>query len=379
MNRSLRITVNTLSVTAENEGIRTQLTGLLPALVRVGTRHTFRLICTRANVNLFAGLGDIVDWVVLPIPPRGPVARIWHDQFTVARLVRRETDVLFTPSSVGTILSPVPQVVAVQAHLALPSLRRDIPEARLSAAHRLYYGPVMRLSHRRAALITPISDYLAQGLVSETGVPAGRVTSILSGVDPVTNGLGTSTAPNDYALFVGTLYPYKNAGLVIDALAHARDQLPSGFRLIVVGRDPDGRQIPSLAARARVAGVEERISLLGKVDADTLERLYRGATVLVLPSRAEGFGLPILEAMVRGIPVIAANRTALPEVVGEAGVLVDPDRPEDLAARLVALVRDPTYREQLRKAGRERAAELSWDNAAAAYVRAFERVAAEAL
>jgi glycosyltransferase involved in cell wall biosynthesis len=125
-------------------------------------------------------------------------------------------------------------------------------------------------------------------------------------------------------------------------------------------------------------GVADRVDLLGGVYGEQLEDLYRAATVLVLPSRIEGFGLPALEAMVRGVPVIAANRTALPEVVAKAGLLIDPDDSADLAARIVELANDPSLRARLVSAGLRRADELSWERAADSYVRLFDRVSQRA-
>ena len=369
---SLRIAINTLSVTSENEGIRTLLTGLVPALLRVAPEHRYRLICSRANVDLFRTVGDDVQRAVLPTARRRPIVRIWHDQVTVPRLVRKDTDVLFTPSSVGSVMAGTPQVVAVPAHLALPSLRREMAGAGLSVAHRLYYGPVMKLSHRRAAAVTPISAYLSRQLVSEAGLAAAKAEPILLGVDPV------PVAPGEdgrFALMVGTLWPYKNAAGAVDAFAIASRDLEPGLRLVIVGRDPDGHQAPAVAARANAKGVADVVDVRGPVDQAELERLYRTATMVILPSFAEGFGLPVLEAMVRGVPVIASDRTALPEVVGDAGLLADPDLPRDLASRMVDVATDPTLCEQLAVAGRRRAAALSWDATATAYVKVFERVA----
>ena len=368
----LRITVNTLSVTGANEGIRTLLTGLVPALVRVAPEHQYRLICSRANVSLFDHVDDDVDRLVLPTSRRRPWARIWHDQVTVPRLVAKDTDVLFTPSSVGSVLARVPQVVAVPAHLALPSVRREVPGARLSFVHRLYYGPIMRLSHSRAAAVTPISAYLSRQLVDEAGLAPTKSEPILLGVDPIRPG---PRADARFALMVGTLWPYKNAFTAVDAFALASHDVEPGFRLVIAGRDPDGRQLRTLAERAGAMGVGDAVELLGQVDQSQLEHLYASATMVLMPSHAEGFGLPVLEAMARGVPVIASNRTALPEVVGDAGILVDPDRPADLAAKIVEVATDPALCERLAVAGRRRVASLSWDATASAYVKVFERVA----
>ncbi|HUR17788.1 MAG TPA: glycosyltransferase family 1 protein [Acidimicrobiales bacterium] len=348
------------------------LVGLVPALARAGPDHRFRLICSRANVGLFTDAGEAVERVVLSTRRRRSLVRIWQDQAVVPWLVARRTDVLFTPSSVGSIATGVPQVVAMQTLLALPSIRRQ-GGGRLSAPHRFYYGPIMRLSHRRATVVTPTTEYLAQQLIADTRIPSEKVESILLGIEPMAL---KPAKDGNYALVVGTLWPYKNVGTLIDALAIARTRLPGRFRLLVAGRDPDGRQMPALRARAATGNVEHEVEFLGHVEGPPLDELYRNATVVVFPSRLEGFGLPALEAMARGVPVIASNRTALPEVVGDAGLLVDPDDAQELADRLAEVASDPDLRERLSAAGRRRADELSWDRAARSYIRLFERVAA---
>lgn len=371
----MRIAVNTLSVTDDNEGIRTMVIGLVRALVRLDRTNDYRLIVSLANRPLFDELAGRVSMTVVNEKRRRPLMRIVHDQTTVPWSSRRDTDVLLTLSSVGSIFSPVPQVVVLVAHLALASVRRDAGGTRLSPVHRLYYGPLMRLSHRRARAVVTISEFLAQRLVADTGLPAAKVHAIPCGTDDVAPFSRPNVPSADpYVLFVSTLYPYKNADVVVRALAAARPRLDVNLRAVIVGRDPDGAQVPSLRRLAADLGVSDHVDLTGKIGDEERDRLYAGATAVVFPSRAEGFGFAALEAMARGIPVIASNRTSLPEVVGDAGVLVDPDRPEDLAGAMVRVVGDPAFRTSLVDAGRRRAAELSWDRAARSYIDLFSRL-----
>lgn len=372
--KPLHITINTLSVTDHNEGIRTMITGLVPALLRNDQSNRYRLICSRANEGLFAPLGDAVDIHVIGHRRRRPVLRLVHDQVTVPWLVRRGTDVLLTPSTVGSLLAPAPQVVVVVAHLAVPSIR-EVAGSGLSPVHRLYYGPLMRLSHRRAAAVVSISTVLAHGLQAECGLDPAKSSTILLGLDPPAPAPAPARAERPYVLFVGTLYPYKNAEGLLRGLALARTRLPEPLQAIIAGRDPDGRQVPALQALAGQLGVSGEVSLPGKVDAATLEDLYAGALALVFPSRAEGFGFTALEAMARGVPVVVADRTSLPEVVGDAALLVDPESPESIAGALVRVAGDAALRARLADAGKARAAELSWDRTAQAFVDVFERVA----
>jgi glycosyltransferase involved in cell wall biosynthesis len=371
----VRIAVNTLSVTDDNEGIRTMVIGLVRALVRLDKDNRYRLIVSVANRPLFAELADRVDMTVVNEKRRRPLMRIVHDQTTVPWSARRDTDVLLTLSSVGSIFSPVPQVVVLVAHLALASVRRDAGGAPLSPVHQVYYGPLMRLSHRRAGAVVTISKFLADRLVADTGMPSAKVHAIPCGTDEIAP-LSTPAAltGDPYVLFVSTLYPYKNADVVVRAIAGARPRLEVNLRAVIVGRDPDGMQLPSLRRLATELEIADHVDLTGKIGDEERERLYAGATAVVFPSRAEGFGFAALEAMARGIPVIASNRTSLPEVVGDAGVLVDPDRPEELADAMVRVVGDPAFRASMVDAGRRRAAELSWDRAARSFIELFPQL-----
>jgi glycosyltransferase involved in cell wall biosynthesis len=372
----VRIAVNTLSVTDDNEGIRTMLIGLVPALVRLDRTNRYRLIVSAANERLLADVSGQVDMTVIDQKRRRPLLRILHDQTTVPWGLRHDTDLLLTLSSVGSLLAPVPQVVVLVAHLALPSVRKDAGGIRPSLVHRVYYGPVMRLSHRRAAAVVAISRFLADRLVADTGVPASKVHAIPCGIDlariPPPTAAATQGSP--YVLFVSTLYPYKNAEAVIRGLAHALPRLDLPLSAIIVGRDFDGTQIAALRNVADNLGIGSQVTLTGKVSDEERDRLYAGATAVVFPSLAEGFGFAPLEAMARGIPVVIANRTSLPEVVGDAALIVDPDRPEELGDAIVRLVGEPGLRADLVAGGRARAAELSWDRAALSFIELFSQL-----
>jgi len=161
-----------------------------------------------------------------------------------------------------------------------------------------------------------------------------------------------------YALFVGTFEPRKNLGALLQALART----PSDVRLTVVGEAGWGASEP--AAIARALGLQDRVHFAGRVDDDALDGLYRGARMLVHPALSEGFGLIVLEAMQRGVPVVCSASGALPEVVGDAALLHAPRDADALASQMAALWNDPAARAELSRRGRARAAQFSWRTAA---------------
>ena len=176
--------------------------------------------------------------------------------------------------------------------------------------------------------------------------------------------------PEGYLLFVGTLDARKNVGGLLDAysrLLSARVDLP---RLILAGAaTADAAAWLEDIARAPLAG---RVEHVGYVGPDRRASLFQGARLFVLPSFEEGFGLPALEAMAAGVPVVASNRGSLPEVVGDAGLLIDPDDPEALASAIARILSEPALWQALRQKGFERAGRFSWDQTARDIRRAYE-------
>ena len=162
---------------------------------------------------------------------------------------------------------------------------------------------------------------------------------------------------------------------LLDAYERLVAQIAAAPPLVLAGRAVEGAA--PILARAAAPPLAGRVQIPGYVDPERRLEVYDRALVLVMPSYLEGFGLPALEAMTRGIPVIAANRGALPEVVGEAGWLVDPHEPESMAMALRAILTDPQRRQQMREAGWAQAARFRWrdtaDRAREAWALAVER------
>jgi glycosyltransferase involved in cell wall biosynthesis len=229
-------------------------------------------------------------------------------------------------------------------------IRRDYPL--LTRAH----------AQRAHAIITP-TEYVRHLASERLGVDLSRIYACRPGA-PTWRRLGREpNVPRDgYLLFVGTLEPRKNLGALLDAYSMllAR-QLPVPD-LVIAGRAT--AESASWFARMAEPPLAGRVRILGYISDVEREQVYAGARTLILPSLDEGFGIPVLEAMSAGVPVVASNRGALPEVVGDGGILVDPT-PGDLAVALESLIRDDDVAERWAAAGLERARGFSWAAAAA--------------
>ena len=220
----------------------------------------------------------------------------------------------------------------------------------------------------RADRLIAVSDATAGELVERLAANRRRIHTIHEGLDPEFARPQPTTAagpalPAPYLLFVSTIEPRKNVEGVLRAFELAAQ---SGYRghLVLVGRW--GWRTDAIRRALAESPVRDRIVHLDYVERGDLPGLYRGADALLFPSWIEGFGLPLLEAMACGTPVVTSGRSAMAEVAGPAAVYVDPARPQDIAAAITTLLADPELRERLVRAGLERAARFSWDRAAAA-------------
>jgi glycosyltransferase involved in cell wall biosynthesis len=222
---------------------------------------------------------------------------------------------------------------------------------------------------RRADRIIVSSQFAAHEIKRHLGVQPEKIAVCPAGAPDWTTP-PRSAGADGYILFVGTLEPRKNIGGLLDAYGRLRERIPHPPRLVLAGAagQEAGLWLESIA-RAPLAGhIEHR----GYVPSSEREALYKGAQLLVLPSFEEGFGLTVLEAMAAGVPVIASNRGSLPEVVGQAGLLVDPDDPETITGAMESLVSDAVLRANCARLGLERVREFSWSQTAGDVRRAYD-------
>lgn len=277
------------------------------------------------------------------------------------RAVRDRVDLLHAPANFGPVGWAPPTVLTVHDLIA-----HRHPEYVPSS-----YAPVIRgmvrLASRRAARVLTPSEATAADLRSVLGVPRSRidVTPLASTIPPAVTG-----APAErQVLVVGNRMPHKNVTAVLDALSLMdADDRP---RVVVTGGRPDD----PLPAEVERRGLTDSVAITGWLSDDDLDALYRSSRLVVLPTRFEGFGLPVLEAMARGVPVLCSDLGVLREVAGGAARYVDSTDPAAVAREIIALLDDAGERERLRVAGIARAAEFTWDRTTALTARSFIRVA----
>ena len=313
------------------------------------------------------------DWaheraIPLPVPSAPEVA--WEQLRLPLALRRHRIDVFHRAGGAGGLaLQPLAgSRVVVTVHDVIPLRYRE--DYLRSAAHRAFFGFQMSLSRRADAVIT-VSETSKRDLVSIGRFRASKIAVIGEGVDgdyrsAAADVPSPGTAP--YLLAMGAGEPRKNVARVIEGFLRVADRIP--HRLVLVGAPWRGRTAivpPSAAGR-----VEDR----GAVTNAQLRALYRGATAFIYPSLYEGFGLPVLEAMASGTPVITSREGSLEEVAKDAALYVDPRDPSAIGDAILQLVTNPGRQSALVAAGYERVRLFSWEAAARQTVEVYERVAA---
>ncbi len=275
----------------------------------------------------------------------------------------------FTPAK----LTAVPTVYSVY-DLSLRRYAHTHPRERVWLFE---YFIKTRLKYARHILT--ISEFIRREIMDEFKVPGTMVTSVPLAPDPVFSRCTKQEAatvgrayglPEQYLVFVSSLEPRKNISLLIDALAAASADIP----LVLVGWHGWGNK--DWMHKIRQKGLENRIFFTGHVPDHDLKAVYSGAAALVYPSLYEGFGLPIVEAMACGCPVICSDAASMPEVAGDAAVYIDPYRTDSLAHAIDTLVHDSNLGRDLKKKGLSRAAGFTWEKTAALTRDVFRRAAA---
>lgn len=368
-----RVAVNALTVGARPSGWRTYMVHLLDELAPLseGRWEIDVLAAGRRSAAMFRERLPHSNVRVVEFPAiagRG-MARMVAEQVVLPLWLRRHrVDLLFARHV-------MPLLVSRPTVLGLGSAHLNYEAYRQSFGRRLYDRFVLSPSARRADGFVAISEYAGRTFLDAYGVDAGRLhVTPLGYTSPVSRNGGppVSFEGDPYALFVSTLFPHKNVGFLLRAFARFARRVPR-TDLVVVGRDASGI-LPGLRREAESLGIADRVRFRGAIDDAELERLYREATMFVFPSLVEGFGLTVLEAMAHGVPVVASDGSSIPEVVGNAGILLPPDDEAAWAEAMAALVLDEDHHRAMAERARSRAELFTWRRTAEATLEAFESV-----
>jgi glycosyltransferase involved in cell wall biosynthesis len=354
-----RITVDARMI--DRSGIGVYIRSVLPRVIAALPADRFLLIGGSALADR-----DRESERVAVRPSSAPIYSV-REQLQLPLLTPGDTDLFWAPHYNVPLVLRSRTLVTVHdlAHLALPGLVRG--------RHRLAYARLMLRAAGGCSSTIFVSHFTADEFRRVFGRSPRRQVVIHQGVDsswfevtpdPV------APHPRPYLLFVGNVKPHKNLAGLLKAFRLLKDEIPHD--LLIVGQR-DGFIHGSPEVEREAAGMHGRVRFTGWVEDAEVRQLFAHASALVFPSLYEGFGLPPLEAMACGCPVVASRSGAIPEVCGDAVLYCEAERPESIAKQVRDLLADPILTNEMRSRGRERARGFSWDRCAAATGQVIER------
>jgi glycosyltransferase involved in cell wall biosynthesis len=363
-------------VPGETGGRETYARELTPRLAELGVEPV-AFVNREAFADPASPWRDLGPMVRVPVSGRSRAQWAAGEQLLLPHLAAKaRIDLLHSPANFAPAWGPFARVTTLHDLLYL--------------RYPQFHGRVM---YAGTKLLVPLGARRSHRLLTGSAAARDDLNRLLrlpsKKIDVVPHGIGASghAQPTEsgelrrrfglgerhIALSVATRLRHKN----LIAAVEAAPLLPPGERPLFVFAGGSTLHDRELEQRARELGVEEDVRLLARVPAADLEGLYRAAACLVFPSLYEGFGLPVLEAMERGLPVACSDIPVLREVAGVAALLFDPNQPATLAAAVRTLLADSGERERLRRAGKQRAARFTWQRAAEGTLASFERALAE--
>jgi glycosyltransferase involved in cell wall biosynthesis len=360
----LRIAIDAItpgaSLDSQAGGMRMYLTTLTTTMSQQEPGVDFIVLESRQfPLAELDGISNVTR-VVCPGVPGSRAGRVIYQNSALPIYLRvLHLDALLATCNVLPLGCPVPSVVVVQSlqYFGYPEAYGRLRGAYLRAA--------LIHASRHAQSVICVSETARDELIRLTGINGSKVSVIHHGVSPAITGHSRETTPASppYILCVATLYRYKNLERLLEAFALFKRGSRAPHRLRIVGGEADV-SISELSLIAKRLGVDDQVDFTGPLPHNRLAAEYGRASVFVYPSLAETFGLPPLEAMAMGVPVVASRAGPIPEIVGEAAEMVDPLDVRDIARGLGRVLLDPDRKQSLIRRGFKRSTEFSWEESA---------------
>lgn len=373
MTVTMRIGINTLfMLPGKVGGTETYVRGLIHGLSQVDKKNEYILFTHNENHHTFEYNSGQFSKILCPIPAKNRLARVAYEQLFLPRVVTKyRIDVLHSPGYVSPVVGKFGKVVTIHdmQYIYYPGY--------FSKTKLLYWKHLLPLSARRSDVILTVSENSKTDIANFLNIPRNKIFVTYEAPKFCSDSDKGDSLPtvmkkygirHNYVLSVASLLPHKNLDRLIEAFALLEGKID--HQLVLVGiKGPALNEI-----KKRIKNKlkhPERVAILGYISDQDLTAIYKRASLFVLPSLFEGFGIPLLEAMSLDCPVAASNKTSIPEVVGDAALLFDPNSPDQIAKAILSVVSDKTYREQLIAKGRQRVKLFSWERMAEETVHAY--------
>ncbi len=300
----------------------------------------------------------------------GHMGKIWFEQVTFPRAAAAAgADLAHVPYWGSPLQSPLPVVVTV--HDLITMRQREYRRS----LHARLYNALVATAARGASHVITDSNFSRDEIIAHLEIPAAQVTAIHLAAAPhyreqseflmdmaVRRKYGL---PDFYVLYLGGFALHKNVATLLHAYTYVAQAMGDDYPLVLAGARPEpGRNMPDYEAYLQQAQLSDYVRWIGYVDEEDKPAVYRGALCFAFPSRYEGFGLPPLEAMACGVPVVTTSASSLPEVVGQAAFAVDPDDARQLAGAIISILIQEQFAAELKEKGLQQAASFSWEETA---------------
>ncbi|MBN1154270.1 glycosyltransferase family 4 protein [candidate division KSB1 bacterium] len=358
-------------------GIGRYLNGLIPSIVRLDQSNDY-IFLLRDDLEqdhpLMRIAGPRISKIPVKIKGIHPL-----NHYRLSKLIRKiDPDVYHHPHFDLPLLHHIKSVITVHD---LKYVRNPHFFPEFSNLKKFYMKRMMRHAARRANRIITASVSTKNDLLNLIKISEDKIDVVYHGLEEhlrthfeeqeCRDVLRQYGIDGDFILFVGERRPHKNIPNLIRSYKILKNNLHDNIKLVIIGKKYLNYDIPE--SMVNDAG-EGQIVIADAVTDDELVVFYQKARLLILPSYYEGFGFPLIEAMSRRVPVIAANNTSMIEVVGDAGLLVDPDSPDEIAAASERLLTDGELRQKLIRSGLDRVTEFNWDRSAAQTIEVYNKV-----
>jgi glycosyltransferase involved in cell wall biosynthesis len=371
----MKIGIDATALPQEPVGAGVYIINLLRALGDLNTGYEL-VVFLHENARNYLEMDETTNILQVVLPEKNPALRLVWEQIMLPKLVKRyKIDLLHSLHYTSPFLLACASVVTIHdlTFFLFPELHK--------LSKRLFFPSVIRASARKADALITVSENTRQDSIRLLHVPEEKIFAVQLGVDEIfhpikDNGLRRKIyqqyqLPEKFILYVGLVEPRKNLPLLIRSF---RTLVEEGFshRLVIVGRL--GWMYQEVFKQIETLGLEDRIKFTGYVPRQNLPIVYNLAELFVYPTLYEGFGLPVLEAMACGTPVVTSKISSLPEIVGNAGILVTPGEESALAEAMVTVLSDPKMQENLAEKGIIRSKDFSWKRTAKETLQVYQHV-----
>ena len=372
----MKIAIDLTQIPDKLTGVGFYMENLVKALALIDASNDYIIFVRKPTKGYFKVDQPNFKYIIIPTYPM-PLRVLWEQLALPLRLLAQRCVVLHSPHYTTPLLGWWFKRV-----VTFPDLTFYLFPQMHQKFKTVYFQAMMRLSSRIADAIISISYSTSQDIARIFITPAGKINTIHLAASSIYRAdipggdirqiLGKYGIPEKYILYVGTIEPRKNILGLVKAYLASSPTLKAQYKLVIVGKK--GWHYAELFTFLEDRQEKKDIIFTGYAQEEDLPYLFNGASLFVYPSFYEGFGIPVLEAMACGVPVITSNISSMPEVVGKAGLLVDPNNHKEISSAMEKALTDVALREKMRTEGLKQEKQFSWEKCAGETLRVYEKV-----